>query len=66
MDQLDLADRFGGDRWRLRSVTYRIVGSLSEAEPGGDPPVGRSVRAMERGSAEISDLSERAGHSEGT
>jgi RNA polymerase sigma factor (sigma-70 family) len=32
MDQLDLADRFEGDRRRLRSVAYRIVGSLSEAD----------------------------------
>jgi RNA polymerase sigma-70 factor (ECF subfamily) len=32
MDQLDLANRFEGDRRRLRSVAYRIVGSLSEAD----------------------------------
>jgi RNA polymerase sigma-70 factor (ECF subfamily) len=32
MDQLDLADRFEGERRRLRSVAYRIVGSLSEAD----------------------------------
>jgi RNA polymerase sigma-70 factor, ECF subfamily len=32
MDQLELADRFDRERPRLRSVAYRIVGSLSEAE----------------------------------
>jgi RNA polymerase sigma-70 factor (ECF subfamily) len=32
MDQLDLANRFECDRRRLRSVAYRIVGSLSEAD----------------------------------
>jgi RNA polymerase sigma-70 factor (ECF subfamily) len=32
MDQLDLANRFQRDRRRLRSVAYRIVGSLSEAD----------------------------------
>jgi RNA polymerase sigma-70 factor (ECF subfamily) len=32
MDQLDLADRFERDRPRLRSVAYRMVGSLSEAD----------------------------------
>jgi RNA polymerase sigma-70 factor (ECF subfamily) len=32
MDPRDLADRFEGDRRRLRSVAYRIVGSLSEAD----------------------------------
>jgi RNA polymerase sigma-70 factor (ECF subfamily) len=32
MDPHDLADRFEGDRRRLRSVAYRIVGSLSEAD----------------------------------
>jgi RNA polymerase sigma-70 factor (ECF subfamily) len=32
MDQLDLADRFEVDRRRLRSVAYRMVGSLSEAD----------------------------------
>jgi hypothetical protein len=65
MDQLDLADRFEGDRRRPRSVTYHIVGSQSEAEPG-DRPVRRSVQVMEWGRAEISDLSDRAGHGEGT
>lgn len=32
MDQLELANTFEGERQRLRSVAYRIVGSLSEAE----------------------------------
>jgi RNA polymerase sigma factor (sigma-70 family) len=32
MDQLDLANRFDGERRRLRSVAYRIVGSLGEAD----------------------------------
>jgi len=32
MDQRDLANRFELDRRRLRSVAYRIVGSLSEAD----------------------------------
>jgi RNA polymerase sigma factor (sigma-70 family) len=32
MDQLELADRFDGERPRLRKVAYRIVGSLSEAD----------------------------------
>jgi RNA polymerase sigma factor (sigma-70 family) len=32
MDQLELADRFDLQRPRLRSVAYRIVGSLSEAD----------------------------------
>ena len=32
MDQLELADRFDRERQRLRSVAYRIVGSLSEAD----------------------------------
>jgi RNA polymerase sigma factor (sigma-70 family) len=32
MDQIELADRFDRERPRLRSVAYRIVGSLSEAD----------------------------------
>jgi len=32
MDQLELANRFDRERPRLRSVAYRIVGSLSEAD----------------------------------
>ncbi len=32
MDQIALANRFDGDRQRLRSVAYRIVGSLSDAD----------------------------------
>jgi RNA polymerase sigma-70 factor (ECF subfamily) len=32
MDQIELADRFDCERPRLRSVAYRIVGSLSEAD----------------------------------
>jgi RNA polymerase sigma factor (sigma-70 family) len=32
MDELELANRFDGERPRLRSVAYRIVGSLSEAD----------------------------------
>ena len=32
MDQLELADRFDRERRRLRSVAYRMVGSLSEAD----------------------------------
>ena len=32
MDQLELANTFDQERKRLRSVAYRIVGSLSEAE----------------------------------
>jgi RNA polymerase sigma factor (sigma-70 family) len=32
MDQLELANRFDGERRRLRSIAYRIVGSLSEAD----------------------------------
>ena len=29
MDQLELADRFDRERRRLRSVAYRILGSLT-------------------------------------
>jgi RNA polymerase sigma-70 factor (ECF subfamily) len=32
MDQLELANRFDRERARLRSVAYRIVGSLSDAD----------------------------------
>src|SRR5580704_11299792 len=32
MDQLELANRFDGERLRLRSVAYQIVGSISEAD----------------------------------
>jgi RNA polymerase sigma factor (sigma-70 family) len=32
MDQLELAEKFDHERPRLRSVAYRIVGSLSEAD----------------------------------
>ena len=32
MDQLELADRFDSQRGRLRSIAYRITGSLSEAD----------------------------------
>ena len=32
MDQLELANRFDGERLRLRSVAYRIVGSVSDAD----------------------------------
>jgi RNA polymerase sigma factor (sigma-70 family) len=32
MDQLELANRFDSERRRLRSVAYRIVGSLSDAD----------------------------------
>src|SRR3954453_153657 len=32
MDELELANRFDRERPRLRSVAYRIVGSLSEAD----------------------------------
>src|SRR6516225_7752797 len=32
MDQVELANRFDGERRRLRSVAYRILGSLSEAD----------------------------------
>src|SRR5215469_8246534 len=32
MEQLELANRFDGERRRLRSVAYRILGSLSEAD----------------------------------
>ena len=32
MDQLELADRFDSERGRLRSIAYRITGSLSEAD----------------------------------
>jgi DNA-directed RNA polymerase specialized sigma24 family protein len=32
MNQLDLAERFDQERRRLRSVAYRIVGSLSDAD----------------------------------
>jgi RNA polymerase sigma factor (sigma-70 family) len=32
MDQLELADRFDRERRRLRSVAYRILGSLTEAD----------------------------------
>jgi RNA polymerase sigma-70 factor (ECF subfamily) len=32
MEQRDLADRFDRERGRLRSVAYRIVGSLSDAD----------------------------------
>jgi DNA-directed RNA polymerase specialized sigma24 family protein len=32
MEQLELSNRFDRDRRRLRSVAYRIVGSLSESD----------------------------------
>ena len=32
MDQLELANSFDRERQRLRSVAYRIVGSLSDAD----------------------------------
>ncbi len=32
MDQLELADRFDRERRRLRSIAYRITGSLTEAD----------------------------------
>ena len=32
MDHLELANNFDRERRRLRSVAYRIVGSLSEAD----------------------------------
>jgi RNA polymerase sigma factor (sigma-70 family) len=32
MNQIELANRFEEERWRLRSVAYRILGSLTEAD----------------------------------
>src|SRR5579871_6117046 len=53
MDQLELANRFDRERPRLRSVAYRIVGSLSEA----DDAVQEAWLRLERtDSAEIDNL----------
>jgi RNA polymerase sigma factor (sigma-70 family) len=51
MDQLELAHRFDRERQRLRSVAYRIVGSLSEA----DDAVQEAWLRLERGEAEEID-----------
>ncbi len=48
MDQLELANRFDHERPRLRSVAYRIVGSLSEA----DDAVQESWLRLQRADAE--------------
>ena len=55
MDQLELANRFDGERRRLRSVAYRIVGSLSEA----DDAVQETWLRLQRAEAEEIDNLER-------
>jgi len=51
MDQLELANRFDRERRRLRSVAYRILGSLSEA----DDAVQEAWLRLERAEAEEID-----------
>jgi RNA polymerase sigma-70 factor (ECF subfamily) len=53
MDQLELADRFDSQRARLRSVAYRIVGSLSEAD---DAVQDAWLRMQRTDAEEIDDL----------
>jgi RNA polymerase sigma-70 factor (ECF subfamily) len=53
MDQLELANRFDRDRPRLRSIAYRILGSLTEA----DDAVQEAWLRLQRAKAEgISNL----------
>jgi RNA polymerase sigma-70 factor (ECF subfamily) len=51
MDQLELANTFDHERTRLRSVAYRIVGSLSEA----DDAVQEAWLRLQRADAETID-----------
>jgi RNA polymerase sigma-70 factor (ECF subfamily) len=53
MDQLDLANRFDRERPRLRSIAYRIVGSLSEAD---DAVQDAWLRLQRAEAAEIDNL----------
>jgi RNA polymerase sigma-70 factor (ECF subfamily) len=53
MDQLELADRFDRERPRLRSVAYRIVGSVSEAD---DAVQETWIRLQRTDAAEIDNL----------
>ncbi len=48
MDQLELADRFDSQRTRLRSIAYRITGSLSEADDAVQETWLRLTRAEAR------------------
>src|SRR5579862_2896703 len=53
MDELALANRFNRERPRLRSVAYRILGSLSEAD---DAVQEAWLRLQRTGADEIDDL----------
>jgi RNA polymerase sigma-70 factor (ECF subfamily) len=53
MDQVELANRFDQERPRLRSVAYRIVGSLGEAD---DAVQEAWIRLQRTDSAEIDNL----------
>src|SRR5436309_7751316 len=53
MDQLELANRFDRERPRLRSIAYRIVGSLSEAD---DAVQDAWLRLQRAEAAEIDNL----------
>jgi RNA polymerase sigma-70 factor (ECF subfamily) len=53
MDQVELANRFDHERPRLRSVAYRIVGSLGEAD---DAVQETWIRLQRAGAAEIDNL----------
>ncbi len=53
MDELELANRFDGQRRRLRSVAYRIVGSLTEAD---DAVQEAWLRLQRTDAAEIDNL----------
>ena len=53
MDQLALANRFDGERPRLRAVAYRILGSLSEA---GDAVQEAWLRLQRTDAEEIDNL----------
>jgi RNA polymerase sigma-70 factor (ECF subfamily) len=55
MNELELANRFDGQRPRLRAVAYRILGSLSEA----DDAVQEAWLRLERTDAEQIDSLER-------
>jgi RNA polymerase sigma factor (sigma-70 family) len=53
VDELELANRFDRERPRLRSIAYRIVGSLSESD---DAVQDAWLRLQRTGSAEIDNL----------
>jgi len=52
MDQVELAKRFDRERPRLRSIAYRILGSLGEA----DDAVQEAWIRLQRGTADIDNL----------